>query len=60
MAEEGRAAQLRGFEQVAAIHLHPQLFTVDNGLLTPTFKVKRPQAKAAFQAAIEAMYAGLP
>lgn len=46
--------------QVSAIHLHPDLFTVDNDLLTPTFKLKRPQAKAAFQAAIDAMYASLP
>uniref|UniRef100_A0A7S0R5D9 Long-chain-fatty-acid--CoA ligase n=1 Tax=Chlamydomonas leiostraca TaxID=1034604 RepID=A0A7S0R5D9_9CHLO len=60
MQEEARVAQLRGFEQVSAIHLHPELFTVDNELLTPTFKLKRPQAKAAFQPAIDAMYASLP
>ncbi len=46
--------------QVQAVHLHPELFTVENGLLTPTFKLKRPQAKQAFQAAIDAMYAQFP
>lgn len=53
-------AKLRGFEQLQALHLSPELWTVDNGLLTPTFKLKRPQAKAHFQAAIDAMYASLP
>ncbi|KAL4422662.1 hypothetical protein ABPG75_008859 [Micractinium tetrahymenae] len=60
MQEEGRAAGLKGFEQVAAIHLHPEPFSVENGMMTPTFKLKRPQAQAAFQAAIDEMYAKLP
>ena len=60
MQEEGRAAGLKGFEQVAAVHLTPDPFSVENGMMTPTFKVKRPQAQAAFQEAIEEMYARLP
>ena len=59
MLDEGRSAKLRGFEQVAAVALSHELFSVENGLLTPTFKLKRPQAKAAFQAQIDAMYSGL-
>lgn len=59
MIEEGRAAKLQGFEQVGAIHVVPELFSVENGLLTPTFKLKRPQAKAAFADAITEMYARL-
>ena len=59
MLDEGRSARLRGFEQVAAVALSHELFSVENGLLTPTFKLKRPQAKAAFQAQIDAMYSGL-
>lgn len=60
MAEEGRAAQLRGFEHVHAVELVPEPFTVENGLLTPTFKLKRPQAREAFQALIDSMYSRLP
>ncbi|KAL3163024.1 hypothetical protein ABBQ32_009451 [Trebouxia sp. C0010 RCD-2024] len=56
MQEEGRAAGLKGFEQVAAIYLHPEPFSIENGLMTPTFKVKRPQAKTAFQKQLNSMY----
>lgn len=43
--------------QVAAVTLVAEPFSVENNLLTPTFKLKRPQAKAAFQEAIDRMYA---
>ncbi|KAK9835226.1 hypothetical protein WJX81_007254 [Elliptochloris bilobata] len=59
MLEEGRAAKLRGFEQVAAIRLTPDAFSVENGMLTPTFKLKRPQAKAAYEEAVQEMYSML-
>lgn len=42
--------------QVAAIYLHPEPFSIENGLMTPTFKVKRPQAKTAFQKQLNSMY----
>jgi hypothetical protein len=32
---------------VHAIHLHPEPFSVDNNMLTPTFKLKRPQVHRA-------------
>ncbi|GFR46921.1 hypothetical protein Agub_g8568 [Astrephomene gubernaculifera] len=60
MQEQAREAQLRGFEQVHSVHLHPEPFSVENGLLTPTFKLKRPQAKARFQDELDAMYSQLP
>lgn len=60
MIEEGRVAQLRGFEQVSAIHLAPEPFTVENNMLTPTFKLKRPQARDWYRADIDSMYAALP
>ena len=31
LQEEGRTAKLRGFEQVAAVHLVPEAFSVENG-----------------------------
>lgn len=57
--EKGKANKLRGFEFLAAIALSKNPFTVDNDLITPTFKLKRPQAKAAFQKEIDTMYGGL-
>uniref|UniRef100_A0A803KP66 Uncharacterized protein n=1 Tax=Chenopodium quinoa TaxID=63459 RepID=A0A803KP66_CHEQI len=53
----GREAGLRGFEFVKAVTLVPEPFTVENGLLTPTLKVKRPQAKVYFEKEIGEMYA---
>ncbi|XP_054806364.1 long chain acyl-CoA synthetase 6, peroxisomal-like [Prosopis cineraria] len=59
MDAAGREAQLRGFEYVKAISLTPEPFTMENGLLTPTFKIKRPQAKEHFSEAISNMYSEL-
>ena len=59
MLAVGEGAGLKGFEQVKAVHLHPELFSVENGLFTPTFKLKRPQARIAFQADIDRMYSAL-
>ncbi|KAK9919832.1 hypothetical protein M0R45_028407 [Rubus argutus] len=55
----GKEAQLRGFEFAKAVTLVPEPFTVENDLLTPTFKIKRPQAKAYFARAISKMYSEL-
>uniref|UniRef100_A0A0D9XP15 Long-chain-fatty-acid--CoA ligase n=1 Tax=Leersia perrieri TaxID=77586 RepID=A0A0D9XP15_9ORYZ len=55
----GKEAQLRGFEFAKAVTLVAEPFTLENGLLTPTFKVKRPQAKAYFEKEIADMYAQL-
>ncbi|XP_051129870.1 long chain acyl-CoA synthetase 6, peroxisomal-like isoform X2 [Andrographis paniculata] len=54
-----REAQLRGFEFAKAVTLVPEQFTLENDLLTPTFKIKRPQAKAYFAKAIADMYSEL-
>ncbi|CAN1356647.1 Long chain acyl-CoA synthetase 7, peroxisomal [Linum perenne] len=59
MDSVGREAQLRGFEFAKAVTLVPEPFTLENGLLTPTFKIKRPQAKEYFAKAISNMYAEL-
>jgi len=55
----GKEAQLRGFEFVKKVHYHPDAFTMDQGLITPTFKLKRPQLKEFFQQQINDMYAQL-
>ena len=51
-----KAAKLAGFEMVKKLHVESELWTVDNGLLTPTFKSKRPDLKKRYQAEIDAMY----
>jgi len=54
------AAHLKNFPGYAQIRrLHPELkpWTVDNGLLTPTLKVKRKQVLDRYRAAVDAMYA---
>ncbi|XP_044483371.1 long chain acyl-CoA synthetase 7, peroxisomal [Mangifera indica] len=55
----GKEDQLRGFEFAKSVTLVPEPFSVENDLLTPTFKIKRPQAKAHFAKAISNMYAEL-
>lgn len=44
------------FFQVKDIYLHPDPFSVTNGLLTPALKAKRPQLKAYFKPQLEDLY----
>ena len=55
-----KSGNLNSLETVQAIHLEPELFSVENGLLTPTFKMKRKQMKDKFEREIETLYATLP
>lgn len=45
--------------QVKDVHLHPELFTIENGLLTPTLKAKRAELKTLFQPQIDKLYANI-
>lgn len=45
MQQVGKKQGLKGFELARKIHLIAEPFTVENGLLTPTFKLKRHYAK---------------
>lgn len=54
-----KAKGLHGFEKAKAIHLEPELWSVENGVLTPTFKLKRNVAKKKYQGVIDGLYGGL-
>jgi long-chain acyl-CoA synthetase len=58
MVTVGKANQLKGFEFPSKISLSHEPFSMENDILTPTFKIKRPQAKALFQPLIDKMYEG--
>ncbi len=50
---------LHGFETPRAIYLESEPFSPDNGLSTPTFKLKRPQLKDHYQKQIDDMYGNM-
>ena len=45
----GKECKLHGFEKVKDFYLSPEVFSVENNILTPTFKLKRNDAKKAYQ-----------
>lgn len=53
----GKKAGLRGFEFMKAIYLESSPFTIENDLLTPTLKVKRPQTAKFYEQQIADLYA---
>uniref|UniRef100_A0A674F6F4 Arachidonate--CoA ligase n=1 Tax=Salmo trutta TaxID=8032 RepID=A0A674F6F4_SALTR len=56
MTAVGKEAGLKSFEQVKDLHLHPEMFSVSNGLLTPTLKTRRVDIYRVFQEQITNMY----
>ena len=52
------SANLNSLEIPKRVHIHPDEFTVESGLLTPTFKLKRQDAKDYFKKEIKSMYDG--
>ncbi|XP_038677467.1 long-chain-fatty-acid--CoA ligase 5 isoform X1 [Scyliorhinus canicula] len=56
MVKLGKEAGLKSFEQVKDLYLHTEMFTVENGLLTPTLKAKRSELAKYFKKEIEHLY----
>jgi len=46
-------------EQVRRIHIHPRPLTIEEGLLTPTMKIKRRKVYEQFREELEGLYKGV-
>ena len=57
MDAKAKEFNLNGLEKIKKVHLTSTPWTVENDLITPTFKIKRNIAKKTFLEQIEAMYA---
>ena len=58
--ELAKSNKLSGLEKIKKMHLIEELFSVENDILTPTFKIKRNIAKNKFKDEISAIYAAGP
>lgn len=56
MLAKGKEGGLKSFEQVKDVYVHDDLFSVKNGMLTPTFKSKRNEIQKRFKAQLTEMY----
>ena len=56
MEQLANEAKLLGFERAKAVLIDTEPFTVENGILTPTFKLKRQQALEKYRSAIDKLY----
>lgn len=52
----GQKHKLRGFEMLKAVHLEPNPFDMERDLITPTFKLKRPQLYNFYKDCIDKLY----
>ena len=50
-----RSQVLQGFEQLKGIIVEPTQFSIEADLMTPTFKLKRPQLQKKYQSEIDAL-----
>ncbi|KAM9052838.1 long-chain-fatty-acid--CoA ligase 5 isoform 1-T2 [Megaptera novaeangliae] len=56
LQQTGTEGGLKSFEQVKRIYLHPEPFSIENGLLTPTMKAKRGELAKYFRTQINSLY----
>lgn len=45
--------------KVKNIYIHNEMFSIQNGLLTPTLKAKRPELKEFFKQKIDQLYSSI-
>jgi long-chain acyl-CoA synthetase len=56
MIQSAKENKLNALEKPGDIFMTAEAFTIENDLLTPTFKLKRNVCKKVYQAEIEVMY----
>ncbi|KAJ7445716.1 hypothetical protein B0H11DRAFT_1746452 [Mycena galericulata] len=56
LAQEGNKNALKGFESIKRIHVSMDAFSVEDGTMTPTYKVRRKDAYNKFKAELDALY----
>lgn len=54
--QTAKTAKLMGFERIRNVYLTDEAFSVENDLLTPTFKLKRNVAKSKFEPICQKLY----
>uniref|UniRef100_A0A8C3S738 Arachidonate--CoA ligase n=1 Tax=Chelydra serpentina TaxID=8475 RepID=A0A8C3S738_CHESE len=59
MVRLGKEGGLHSFEQVKAIYIHSDMFSIQNGLLTPTLKARRRELRDYFKKQIEELYSSV-
>lgn len=52
----GKEGKLKGFQLVKAVYVESEQWTVEDELMTPSFKLKRPQLQKKYQDEIDIMY----
>jgi len=57
LTKESTKSGLRGYEYVKRIHVSNEPFSMEDGTLTPTFKIKRRDAATKYQKELDALYA---
>ena len=57
---EAFSTEFRGYERIRAFALLPESFSTDNGMLTPTLKVRRREVVERYRARLDALYAAGP
>lgn len=53
----GKKSKFNSYEKVKAVQMLVEPFTIENELLTPTLKLKRPQTAKKYRAELDRMYA---
>ncbi|XP_053887109.1 long-chain-fatty-acid--CoA ligase 1 isoform X3 [Malaclemys terrapin pileata] len=59
MLKVGKESGLKSFEQVKGIALSMEMFSIENGLLTPTLKAKRRELQKFFKSQIDELYTNI-